>query len=256
MIQRRPFERLGRLQRSRLDSHRHFSFGDYYDPERLGWGALRVWNDDVIEPGSGFALHSLPYMEIITYVREGAITHEDSLGNRGRTKAGDVLVMSADAGAQHRARNLEAGAARIFQIWILPDDSSAELDSRERLFSQGECDECFVPLASGFVDDEALSIRADARVAGASLRPGESACYIFADARLGYLVVDKGAITANGISLKPGDGAALRDETILHVNAWEEASLVVVDVGREPPSTRHRGRLPNMFSQAYGLSRS
>jgi len=99
MIERRPYSTLGGGDLGWLKTRHHFSFADYHDESRVGWGALRVWNDDEIQPGTGFPLHSHANMEIITYVREGAITHEDSLGNRGRTEAGDVQVMSAGTGS-------------------------------------------------------------------------------------------------------------------------------------------------------------
>ena len=101
MIERRPFEKLGGAHYDWLDTKHHFSFADYFDPQRVGWGALRVWNDDEIAPGTGFPPHPHADMEIITYVRQGAITHQDSLGNKGRTEAGDVQVMSAGAGIRH-----------------------------------------------------------------------------------------------------------------------------------------------------------
>ncbi len=120
MIELRPFEGLGAANHGWLDAHHHFSFADYHDPQRHNWGALRVWNDDTIAPGTGFPPHPHRDMEIITYVREGAITHKDSLGNEGRTEAGDVQVMSAGTGIRHSEYNLEDVTTRIFQIWIVP----------------------------------------------------------------------------------------------------------------------------------------
>jgi redox-sensitive bicupin YhaK (pirin superfamily) len=120
MIEVRPFESLGGANHGWLDAKHHFSFADYHDPARVNWGSLRVWNDDVIAPRSGFPAHPHANMEIITYVREGAITHEDSLGNKGRTEAGDVQVMSAGTGIRHAEYNLEDEETAIFQIWIVP----------------------------------------------------------------------------------------------------------------------------------------
>lgn len=110
MIERRPFDRLGGAHHGWLDAKHHFSFAEYHDPERVHWGALRVWNDDTIKPGTGFPPHPHADMEIITYVREGAITHQDNLGNKGRTVAGDVQVMSAGSGIRHSEYNLQPGA--------------------------------------------------------------------------------------------------------------------------------------------------
>lgn len=121
MLQLRPFESLGHANHGWLDAHHHFSFAEYYDPARMHWGNLRVWNDDLIAAGSGFPSHPHRDMEIITYVREGAITHQDSLGNKGRTEAGDVQVMSAGSGIVHSEYNLEDVDTRIFQIWVVPE---------------------------------------------------------------------------------------------------------------------------------------
>jgi redox-sensitive bicupin YhaK (pirin superfamily) len=120
VIERRPFSGLGGANYGWLDTRHHFSFADYHDPERVHWGALRVWNDDEIASETGFPTHAHANMEIITYVREGAITHEDSLGNTGRTEAGDVQVMSAGTGIRHSEYNLEPVTTKIFQIWIIP----------------------------------------------------------------------------------------------------------------------------------------
>ena len=120
MIERRPFNKLGGEDHGWLKAKHHFSFADYHDASRMGWGSLRVWNDDEIAPKTGFPPHPHANMEIITYVREGAVTHKDSLGNEGRTEAGDVQVMSAGSGIRHAEYNLEPGTTRIFQIWIMP----------------------------------------------------------------------------------------------------------------------------------------
>src|SRR6195952_2047172 len=121
MLQLRPFKSLGVSDHGWLIAHHHFSFASYYDERRMNWGQLRVWNDDVIEAGTGFPRHPHRDMEIITYVREGAITHEDNLGNKGRTEAGDVQVMSAGTGIAHSEYNRESETTQIFQIWIAPD---------------------------------------------------------------------------------------------------------------------------------------
>ena len=121
MIELRPFTTLGAANHGWLDAHHHFSFAEYHEPARMGWGALRVWNDDTIAPGTGFPTHPHRDMEIVTYVRTGAITHRDSLGNEGRTEAGDVQVMSAGTGIRHSEYNLEDVDTTLFQIWIMPD---------------------------------------------------------------------------------------------------------------------------------------
>ena len=212
MIERRPFEGLGGANHGWLDARHHFSFADYHDPERVHWGTLRVWNDDAIQPGTGFPPHHHADMEIITYVREGAITHQDNLGNKGRTEAGDVQVMSAGSGIRHAEYNLEPGVTRIFQIWILPDRKGGAPSWGAKPFPRGERSGRFVTLASGRTDDaDALPIRTDAKVLGATLKAGESAEYRFADAtRFGYLVPASGRVEVDGVVLDARDGAATR----------------------------------------------
>ena len=149
MIDIRKFDTLGHADHGWLDARHHFSFANYHDPDRMGWGALRVWNDDEIGPKSGFPPHPHADMEIITYVRTGAITHEDSMGNRGRTGAGDVQVMSAGTGVRHAEYNLEDETTTLFQIWILPDTRGGEPSWGAQPFPKGDRSGRFVALASG-----------------------------------------------------------------------------------------------------------
>lgn len=231
MIERRPFDSLGGAHHGWLDAKHHFSFAEYHDPTRVHWGALRVWNDDTIAPGTGFPPHSHADMEIITYVREGAITHQDNLGNKGRTVAGDVQVMSAGTGIRHSEYNLEADITRIFQIWIIPDRSGEPPAWGSKPFPKGDRSGQFVALASGAEGDEdALPIRTDARVLGATLKAGETVEYRFADAkRYGYLVPAKGRVEVNDVLLEARDGAAIHGEELIRVTAREDAELVLVD---------------------------
>lgn len=230
MIERRPFETLGGANHGWLDAKHHFSFADYYDPERMGWGALRVWNDDTIAANSGFPPHPHADMEIITYVREGAISHKDSQGNQGRTVAGDVQVMSAGSGIRHSEYNLEPDTTRIFQIWILPNKRGGAPGWGAKPFPKTDRSGRFVTLASGFEGDaDALPIRADARVLGASLKAGETADYALSPDRHGYLVPAKGAVEVNGVRLEARDGAAIRNESVVRVTAIDDVELVLVD---------------------------
>ena len=230
MIERRAFNSLGGANHGWLDAKHHFSFASYHDPKRMGWGALRVWNDDTIAPGTGFPPHPHADMEIITYVREGAITHRDNLGNEGRTEAGDVQVMSAGSGITHSEYNLEPGTTRIFQIWIIPTEHGKPPSWGAKPFPRGERSGKFVTLASGFADDgDALPLRTDARVLGATLKAGESTEYSLANGRHAYLVPATGSIQINGVTLESRDGAAIRNEPTLRVTALEDAELVLVD---------------------------
>ncbi|WP_416424189.1 pirin family protein [Pseudomonas sp. App30] len=231
MIQLRPFASLGGANHGWLDAHHHFSFAEYHDPKRMNWGNLRVWNDDVIAPGTGFPQHPHRDMEIITYVREGAITHQDSLGNKGRTEAGDVQVMSAGTGIVHSEYNLEKGATRIFQIWIIPDKRGEAPSWGARPFPKGERGEGFVTLASGRAEDDvSLRIRADGRLVAATLKAGETAEYVVDEGRKAYLVPATGVIEVNGVRAVARDGVAVEDERVLRVTAVEDAEIVLVDV--------------------------
>jgi redox-sensitive bicupin YhaK (pirin superfamily) len=230
MIDVRPFETLGAANHGWLDAHHHFSFAGYNDPKRMNWGNLRVWNDDAIAPKSGFPPHPHADMEIITYVREGAITHQDNLGNKGRTEAGDVQVMSAGSGIAHAEYNLEDVTTRIFQIWIVPTTRGGQPSWGARPFPKGDRSGRFVTLASGFSEDgEALPIRTEARVLGATLKKGETAEYALGSDRHAYLVPASGRIEVNGTPAKARDGVAISDTETLTVTALEDAELVMVD---------------------------
>ena len=231
MIDIRPRADLGGAQHGWLDTRHHFSFADYHDPARMHWGHLRVWNDDSIAPHSGFPTHAHHDMEIITYVRKGAITHEDSLGNRGRTEAGDVQVMSAGSGIAHSEYNLEDETTELFQIWIYPDQSGLPPSWGTRPFPAGERAGHFITLASGMAEDgDALPIRADARLAAATLSAGQVAEYEIATDRKVYLVAASGRIEIDGQSANAGDGVAVRDEARLRIKALEDSEVVLVDV--------------------------
>jgi redox-sensitive bicupin YhaK (pirin superfamily) len=230
MIDVRPFNSLGGANHGWLDAKHHFSFASYYDPDRMGWGALRVWNDDTIAADSGFPPHPHADMEIITYVREGAITHEDNQGNRGRTEAGDVQVMSAGTGIRHSEYNRESEATRIFQIWIIPNARGGKPSWGSKPFPKGDRSGRFVTLASGIAgDSDALPIRTDARVLGANLRAGETAEYALGGRRHAYLVPAKGKVEVNGVNLDARDGAAITEVETIRVTAVEDAEVVMVD---------------------------
>ena len=230
MIDVRPFEQLGGAHHGWLNARHHFSFAEYYDAERMNWGRLRVWNDDEIAPHSGFPPHPHRDMEIITYVREGAISHQDNLGNKGRTEAGDVQVMSAGTGIAHSEYNLEATPTKIFQIWIIPNEAGLPPSWGAKPFPKGDR-EGFVTLASGREGDEgSLGIRADARLVAATLKAGESAEYRFDAGRRGYLVPAKGLVEINGLRAKARDGVAIEQEAVLRVTAIEDSEIVLVDV--------------------------
>jgi redox-sensitive bicupin YhaK (pirin superfamily) len=230
MIELRPFSSLGAANHGWLDAHHHFSFAGYHEPARTQWGALRVWNDDAIAPKSGFPPHPHQDMEIVTYVRAGAISHRDSLGNEGRTAAGDVQVMSAGTGIRHSEFNLEDEECRLFQIWIVPDRHGDAPSWGTRPFPRDNRDGRFVVLASGFAEDaDALPIQARARVAGALVRAGETLRYETEPDRHLYLVPATGRIAIGGVEAAARDGIAITGETAIEIVALEDAELVLVD---------------------------
>lgn len=229
MIDVRPFASLGGADHGWLKARHHFSFANYYDPARMNWGRLRVWNDDEIAARSGFPPHPHADMEIITYVRTGAITHEDSLGNKGRTTAGDVQIMSAGTGVRHSEFNLEDETTTIFQIWIEADQKGAAPAWGAKTFPKSDRSGQFSVLASGDTTDDALTINADAKVLAATLNAGETISYRLPQGRKAYLVPAVGAVDVNGVVLNARDGAAIADEGEITITAHADAELVMVD---------------------------
>ncbi len=229
MIELRPFDTLGSANHGWLDAHHHFSFAGYHDPARMHWGNLRVWNDDTIAAGEGFPPHSHSDMEIITYVREGAISHRDNLGNEGRTQAGDVQVMSAGSGIQHSESNREDGVTRIFQLWIVPDERGGTPSWGTAPFPKGDRAGQFVTLASGHDEEGALPIRADARVSGATIAKGETVRYDADKARHLYCVASTGRIRIGDVEANTRDGIAIRNEDGIAITALEDSEIILVD---------------------------
>ena len=228
MIDIRPFASLGHADHGWLDARHHFSFASYHEPERMGWGRIRVWNDDRIAAKSGFPPHPHRDMEIVTYVRSGAITHKDSMGNEGRTPAGDVQVMSAGSGVVHAEYNLEDEDTTLFQIWIETDKPGVEPGWGMKPFPKDQRDGAFQLLASGNPEDGALSIHADARILGASLAAGKAVALDAAPDRHLYLV-PSGRVRVNGVDAGPRDGVAITGETRVEIEALDDSELVLVD---------------------------
>jgi redox-sensitive bicupin YhaK (pirin superfamily) len=229
MIEHRPFASLHAEEHGWLQARHHIFWNRRTGPD--SWGALCAWNDDEIAPNSGFPSHAHANMEIITYVRDGLITHRDNLGNTGHIHAGDVQVMSAGTGIRHAEYNLERTPARLFQIWIVPDRAGGAPAWGTKSFPKNDRAGQFVPLASGFEQDvDALPIRSRARVLGATLRAAEKLDYAFEAGRMGYLVATGGSLEINGTRLDARDGAAIKEVELLDVQALQDVELVLVDV--------------------------
>jgi quercetin 2,3-dioxygenase len=225
VIEHRPFESLSGAEQDWLRAKHHFRLdgGD-------AWGALVMWNDDEIAPRGGFAPHAHANMEIVTYVRRGAVSHRDSLGNSGRTVAGDVQVMSAGTGIRHSEFNLEPEATQIFQIWIKPTRDGGSPAWGTKPFPKQDRAGRLVILASGYDSDlEALPLRADARVLGATLRPEQTVEYDVAERRYLYLVPATGQVLVNGLAIDARDGAAVKDVRRLSITAVKDSEFVLVD---------------------------
>ncbi len=231
MISVTRFQDLGRFDNDWLSARYHFNFAGYYDPTRGGVGPLLVWNDDTIQPGRGFERHGHRDMEIISYVRSGAITHEDHLGNRGRTEAGDVQVMSAGSGIQHGEYNLETEPTLIFQIWIEPAVLGVTPRWEQRKFPKAERGGALVPLASGRPGDRgALPIHQDAAVLGATLSRGQCALHRLDSGRRAYLVLSRGRVEVNGVGMAARDGATIEAETEIAIRALEDSEVLLADL--------------------------
>ncbi len=228
MIDVRPFEALGAFRNEWLDTRYHFSFADYRDPKRMGFGALRVWNDDAVAPGTGFDPHPHREMEIITFVREGAITHRDSLGNQGRTEAGDIQVMHAGTGIVHAEYNLEQTTTRLFQIWVIPDRAHVAPGWATRRFPRGG----IAVLADGREqrDESALPLYADASLAAGELRIGDTHVVTPGLGRSVYVVPSRGTLSVNGVMVPERAGAAIAGEERVEIRATSAAEIVLVDV--------------------------
>ena len=228
MIDIRRFDSLGHADHGWLDARHHFSFASYHDPNRMGWGRIRVWNDDKIAAKSGFPPHPHRDMEIITYVRTGAITHQDSMGNKGRTGAGDVQVMSAGTGVTHAEYNLEDEDTTLFQIWIETDKPNAQPSWGAMPFPKENREGQFQLLASGNGDQGVLHINSDARILGATLKAGETLEYRSDPERHLYLV-PSAKVEVNGTKAEKRDGVAITGLDKVTVTAEEDAELVLVD---------------------------
>jgi redox-sensitive bicupin YhaK (pirin superfamily) len=233
MLQLRPSATLDGGDFGWLKARHHFAVGPGGNPANTPLGALVIWNDDEIAPATGFGLHGHANMEIISYVRDGVVTHRDSIGNVGRIAAGDVQAISAGTGIRHSEHNLGTEPTRLFQIWLRPRENGGEPRWDMRRFPKRDRANHFVVLASGISgDSETLPIRANAEVLGATLRAGthlqHSIQRDLADFRYAYLAPTRGAVTVNGLHVAAGDGIAAIDERHFTISAEGDSEVILV----------------------------
>jgi len=232
MINIIPFQTLGSANHGWLNAHHHFSFARYYDPERMGFPPLLVWNDDLIKAGTGFDMHPHDNMEIITYIREGAITHRDNLGNVGKTVAGDVQVMSAGTGIMHSEHNEETEDTLLFQIWIQSHTQNVTPRWETKAFPK-QSDNQLIPLASGreiHKDSDVLTIFQDAAVYAGLISKEMSYTFHLEPNRHVYMVAATGKIQVNGETANARDGIHIRDISEFEIIASQDAEIVLTDL--------------------------
>jgi len=214
-----------------LDSFHSFSFADYYDPKHMGFGSLRVINEDRVQPGAGFGTHSHSDMEIISYVLDGALEHKDSLGTGSIIRPGDVQRMSAGSGIRHSEFNhSKTEPVHFLQIWIIPERKGLKPDFEQKAFSldakQGKL--CLIGSRNG--RDGSVTIHQDVKLYNALLKAGEGVLHELALSHHAWVQVVKGEVDLNGTTLKASDGAAISDETLLKIRASKDAEILLFDL--------------------------
>ncbi|HKD16434.1 MAG TPA: pirin family protein [Thermoanaerobaculia bacterium] len=222
----------GHFDHGWLNTYHTFSFGDYHDPRRMGFRALRVINEDRVRPGEGFGTHGHRDMEILTYVLEGGLAHKDSMGNGSVIVPGDVQYMSAGTGVRHSEFNAsETDPVHFYQIWILPDETGAAPQYAQKRFDREAKEGRLVLVASPSGEDGSMAIRQDARVYAGIARPGETLTAALAPGRHLWLQVLSGRVAVDGAELGPGDGLAASKETALRLTGGDQgAELLAFDL--------------------------
>ena len=223
--------RRGHFDHGWLDTYHSFSFGDYYDPARMGFRSLRVMNEDRIAPGMGFGTHPHRDMEILTYVLEGALSHSDSLGNGGPIRAGELQRMTAGTGILHGERNAsDSDPVHLYQIWLLPERRGLAPGYEQKAFDESGRRGRWQLVASGDGRDGSLTIHQDASLLLASVGKGEQVSYEMAGGRYGWLQVVRGCVSVQGTSLDAGDGAAIDGVSNLVVEGEDDSDVFLFDL--------------------------
>jgi len=214
-----------------LDTHWHFSFGAYYDPSNENWGALRVFNDDIVEPGQGFGMHPHRDMEIITYVLAGELEHKDSAGNRGVIHPGEVQVMSAGSGIQHSEYNHSKDTpVHLMQIWIFPRTDGSKPRWEQHQFARSERQDKLLPIVSGGEIDGTLKIDQNAQIYVSALAAGREVRHDTEAHRKTYLFAIDGEVSVNGAKLAAGGQARIADEPVLNIKAGKDSEIILLDL--------------------------
>lgn len=230
MIRINKYEELGKGKLPWLDAKYHFSFAEYHSQERMGFGPLRVINDDTVKAGSGFDMHPHRDMEIITYVRKGAISHKDNLGNSGKTKAGDVQVMSAGTGIFHSEYNLESEDTKLYQIWIKPNRHSVAPRWETNKFLNREGINLLVSGRPDESGDDVMFIHQDASIYGVNLNKGKDIKYTLEKGRGVYILVSKGNAAINDEKVEKGDGVEVFNEENIKLSSSSKSEFLIIDV--------------------------
>ena len=231
MIDVRKSEDRGHFQLDWLDSRHSFAFGEYYDPRHLGFSALRVINEDVIAPGGGFPTHPHKDMEIITYVLEGALEHRDSLGTGEVIRPGEVQRMSAGTGIRHSEFNPSSeNPTKLLQIWLMPNQKNVAPSYEQTAFPAADRRGRLRLVASPDGAEGAVTIHQDVKLYAALLAPGDTVTHVLADKRVAWLQVASGDVTLNGIALKPGDGASVKQVGALEIVGGSDAEVLLFDL--------------------------
>ncbi len=230
MIKIRKSTDRGRADLGWLDTRYTFSFADYHDPEHMGFRSLRVLNDDRIAPGGGFGRHSHRDMEIVTYVLDGALGHEDSMGNGSTIRPGEIQRMSAGTGVVHAEKNASDAPLRLLQIWILPRSRGRAPGYEQKALSPADLKDRFCLAASGTPGRGAVTVDQDADLWIARLAPKVTVRHTLAPGRHGWLQVARGAVDVNGRVLVEGDGAAISDELEIAITSKDAAEILLFDL--------------------------
>ena len=231
MITLRPSAERGHFDHGWLNTYHTFSFGDYTDPDHMGYRSLRVINEDRVAPGEGFGMHPHADMEIVTYVLDGALRHEDSMGEGGIIRPGDVQRMSAGTGVRHSEANASTSEpVHLLQIWIVPERRGIAPSYEQKHFEPDALRNTLACVVAPHGMGGALSIHQDARIYAARLDAGRAVRHELAEGRGGWIQVARGALDLNGVTLRAGDGASVEGANDLTLGAIEDAELLLFDL--------------------------